>query len=125
MITWDRGAYAVLVRVLAERGEGLLRTVRRREPGLTGHEPWMSAGPALAEGEVLAPPVRGAAKPAPGTRQTSPPPDGKSPWPLITAVPTGAGGYAGSSTGRAGSPPLSSQRSSLAMARETEWATVA
>ncbi len=41
------------------------------------------------------------------------------------AVPAYVSGYAGSSTGLAGSPPLFSQRSSSAMASEKEWATVA
>lgn len=45
--------------------------------------------------------------------------------PLSMAAPAYVSGYAGSSTGFAGSPPLFSQRSSLAMASETEWATVA
>ena len=56
-------------------------------------------------------------------QQTAPPPDRKGP--LIMAVPAYVSGYAGSSTGLAGSPPFFSQRSSLAMASEKEWATVA
>lgn len=56
-------------------------------------------------------------------QQGAPPPDRKGP--LIMVFSAYAGGYAGSSTGRAGSPPFFSQRSSLAMAKETEWATVA
>ncbi|MGY3204559.1 hypothetical protein ACVW19_005074 [Streptomyces sp. TE5632] len=56
-------------------------------------------------------------------QQTTPPPDRKGC--LLVGVPAYAGGYAGSSTGRSGSPPFFSQRSSLAMASETEWATVA
>ncbi|MFI1836330.1 hypothetical protein [Streptomyces olivaceoviridis] len=39
-------------------------------------------------------------------------------------APWSAGGYAGSNTGFAASPPFFSQRSSLAMASEKEWATV-
>ncbi|GGS12269.1 hypothetical protein GCM10010236_78440 [Streptomyces eurythermus] len=56
-------------------------------------------------------------------QQAAPPADKKGR--LSTAVPTQAGGYAGSSTGFAGSPPFFSQRSFLAMASEKEWATVA
>lgn len=41
---------------------------------------------------------------------------------LVSAL---VSGYAGFSTGFAGSPPFFSQRSSLAMASEKEWATVA
>ncbi|CAM5717481.1 hypothetical protein SGLAM104S_06469 [Streptomyces glaucescens] len=44
---------------------------------------------------------------------------------LITVVSAYADGYAGSSTGFSGSPPFFSQPSSLAMASEKEWATVA
>ncbi|GGY70019.1 hypothetical protein GCM10010300_11550 [Streptomyces olivaceoviridis] len=44
---------------------------------------------------------------------------------LITLVSAFVSGYAGFSTGFAGSPPFFSQRSSLAMASEKEWATVA
>ncbi len=56
-------------------------------------------------------------------RQAAPPPDRKGR--LIMVVFAYVSGYAGSSTGRAGSPPFFSQPSSLAMASETEWATVA
>jgi hypothetical protein len=56
-------------------------------------------------------------------QQRAPPPGRKGP--LITVVSAYVSGYAGSSTGRAGSPPFFSQRSSLAMASEKEWATVA
>lgn len=56
-------------------------------------------------------------------QQTALPPDRKGP--LILVVSAYVSGYAGFSTGFAGSPPFFSQRSSLAMASEKEWATVA
>lgn len=56
-------------------------------------------------------------------QQAAPHPERKGP--LIIVVSAYPGGYAGSSTGLAGSPPFFSQRSSLAMASEKEWATVA
>ncbi len=56
-------------------------------------------------------------------RQAAPPPVRKGR--LIMAVFAYADGYAGSSTGRSGSPPFFSQRSSSAMASEKECATVA